>query len=326
MTTPPPGDRLAALLHEAHRTRAHYDVAPDYLRTVQRHGMTQGWRGSVWAWYLEVSSFGPLAQSCHIDVVPTVALSFLDRYLSKHSCNQHTFRLVAFCALLVALKVHGASVGKGAHAVRILLNGSHTFTLPEIKMMEKHLLVELDWHLSPVTLPQLVRAVADCVATVPECVNKQMRLFTSLVAADFSLQRFPATMLACGVVQFMLEARRSAAAAVGALSAHPVVRELMATHDPEQAQICVGLLRRTLANATPDVPDTPPPAAAAEEAHEMPSTPVVGQALPKPRAHSPDSVVDGCLRRPRDATSPFVAPLAKRARVLGDDAARSATP
>jgi len=120
-----------------------YMPRPDYIRDVQRDGMTEKWRHKITVW------FDQLAESFKMSTETlSVAANYLDRYLSVESCGSLKFQLASVASIFLASKVEEARPFKTADFVTL---SDGIFTAADLRLMELELLCTLKWHLHPPT-------------------------------------------------------------------------------------------------------------------------------------------------------------------------------
>ncbi|KAL7542481.1 hypothetical protein ACHAWF_007183 [Thalassiosira exigua] len=130
-------------------------AVPDYLSEEWQRTLTEGeaadeeprinesWRGTICGWMYEVADHFEYSRE-----VVSVAMSYLDRYLSKHSVNRRMFQLAAMTALYLAVKVMEPRKISAAGIVGL---SRGYFVEEHIKTMENAMLRSLEWSVLPPT-------------------------------------------------------------------------------------------------------------------------------------------------------------------------------
>lgn len=129
-------------------TEALYEAQPDYMGKVQLDGMCDTWREKIVTWFQQLGESFRLSQ-----VTLSVAVNYLDRFLSVKSVDSVNFQLASITAIFVASKVEEPRPFRTSEFVRL---SDGIFSASDIRLMELELLCTLNWHLNPPTAIEFV--------------------------------------------------------------------------------------------------------------------------------------------------------------------------
>ncbi|RHY30645.1 hypothetical protein DYB32_004162 [Aphanomyces invadans] len=116
----------------------------DYLVRTQLHGMTASWRTQVVDWMISV------AETVEFEVTTiTLAIHYLDRYLSVVSVRQADLELIALVCLMTASKFNESD---GLTVAEVSQMIDDKYSPASVLAMERSLLAKLEWNLHA-TLP-----------------------------------------------------------------------------------------------------------------------------------------------------------------------------
>jgi len=179
--------RLRALRHY----EAIYAPLEGYIEHVQRQGMTVEWRSKIVTWYHQ------LADSFALDVTTIyAATNFLDRFLSKKSCNSMNFRLASIGCLFLAAKIEERTPILATHFCEL---SEGLFTPTDLRLMELELLRTLRWRLyptTPLTFAGLLARLYDGAPDEIDTIEQRTTALLSVTLFEVELLAYPASMQA----------------------------------------------------------------------------------------------------------------------------------
>lgn len=175
-----------------------YAIRPNFMETVQTHGMERGWREDIATYFTELCDFLEMPPEVHAS-----ALNILDRYLSKRSCNQLLFQLASVTAFLISAKLHGKV---REYNIWTLLTSSHGhFRANDVFTMERDILNVLGWRLNAPTAVALLESFAACWRGSPAALSEpgfqRAHELVRLAANDTDSLHCPASQIAWAAIR-----------------------------------------------------------------------------------------------------------------------------
>lgn len=158
---------------------------------MQREGVNSEWRAKIVSWFHELGgSFG-------LDVSTIfTAVNYLDRFLSKRSCDCFNFRLASIGCLFLAVKVEERSPILAADFCG-LTNGC--FEVDDLRKMELELLSTLRWRVHPATTLTYVGLLV-CLYDGDRPVEERAEQLVTQALYDVELLKFPTSLQAVSAV------------------------------------------------------------------------------------------------------------------------------
>lgn len=158
---------------------------------MQREGVTSEWRAKIVSWFYELGdSFGLDASTIF------TAVNYLDRFLSKRSCDCFNFRLASIGSLFLAVKVEERSPILAADFCD-LTNGC--FEPADLRKMELELLSTLRWRVHPATTLTYVGLLV-CLYDGDRPVQDRAEHLVTEALYDVDLLKFPTSLQAVSAV------------------------------------------------------------------------------------------------------------------------------
>jgi len=177
---------------------------PRYLVEVQRDGMSEAWRQTIVAFFLELSERFEAGgeESMDPNLIPA-AMNLLDRYLSVKSCDAVMFQQAALIALQISSKIHGFRPIVPPLLVRL---SNNRFTPRQLLVMEKDMLMTLRWDLHPSTVVRILDhfiliALKDVDLEATPSFDRNLRECLDLTLGDYEILRFPPSYIAWAVLE-----------------------------------------------------------------------------------------------------------------------------
>jgi len=226
--------------HAARRLRAlaaaeqAYAVDGDYLCTVQTFGMTAGWRDKIAQWYGELGHAFEMRKE-----TIAIATNYLDRYLSRRSCESVDLQLAATASIFLASKVEEQKHFRTGDLVSLC---GGLFSRSDLRLMEVNLMMTLGWQLNPPTVHAnvyhlLALVPAELVGDRPRRVVRDRALeHAEQYRADYAFLRYPPSMAAVAAVVCGLRAVDAPRRATEAFIARVNALGLPYQKDPEAPQ------------------------------------------------------------------------------------------
>ncbi len=190
-----------------------YRPRPDYLEAVQRDGMSPQWRPKIMAWFDQLGdSFQLKAETL------AMATNYLDRYLSRQSCDNVSFQLASIASIFLASKIEEVQPFDEAHPFHIsdfVALSDGLFTASDLLLMELELLCTLKWHLTPPTVHAAAHLLVGLLEDIPEVegpsvdheeVADRACAYADKVRADAAFLEYPPSMVAVATVICALKA------------------------------------------------------------------------------------------------------------------------
>jgi hypothetical protein len=156
------------------------------------------WREKICEWCYHVVD--------HYDMnreVVSVAMNFLDIYLSKRTVNRRIFQLAAMTAVYLAIKLYEP---KTLHLSSLVELSRGYFLAKHIVAMEEAMLQALSWHVHPPTPYAFCREMmhllsADLTPRIQHDVSELARFFTELSVCDyFFCTRKPSSIALASII------------------------------------------------------------------------------------------------------------------------------
>jgi len=236
------------------KSEAAYAVDEAYINNVQTRGMTTAWRDKISQWFSELGD----AFDMRGETV-AIASNYLDRYLSRRSCESTDLQLAATASVFLASKVEEQRHFKTGDLVSLC---GGLFTRSDLRLMELELMMTLQWRLNPPTVHAFVHYLAELVPSDVVGDRKTRRAKAKALAhaerarVDYAFLRYPPSLAAvaavvCGLreVGAPLHATETFVARVSALGL-PYQRDPEA---PQKMQDC-GLIFLEFAPDSRDLP------------------------------------------------------------------------
>ncbi|KAJ8612262.1 hypothetical protein CTAYLR_002913 [Chrysophaeum taylorii] len=199
-------------LRAAAREECHYAPLHGYVNTVQTDGMTSSWRSKIITWYHQ------LADSFHLDVGTIyTAVNYLDRFLSKSSCNSLNFRWMP-----ISRRDRGPPFAIGnknertdrAQATKIEERrpilatqfcdlSENIFVPADLRRMELELLAALKWRLHPTTQHAYVGmlvCLVDAEDSVVETLEERADVLLNSALYDLDFLKFTSSLQAVSAI------------------------------------------------------------------------------------------------------------------------------
>lgn len=134
--------RACLLLSKLAVAEHFYQPSPTYLRDVQTD-VTEDWRHKITIWFDHVGA------AFHMESETlSVAVNFLDRYLSAVACTADTFELASLSAMLLASKMQETQPLRLSDVARL---SCRKIDAKDVNLMELDMLRVLKWRLHPPT-------------------------------------------------------------------------------------------------------------------------------------------------------------------------------
>eukprot|EP00122_Pirum_gemmata_P012933 Pgem_evm1s12027 len=140
------GNFILKTLLELEKT---YTVNSDYLNKVQENGIETWMRAHLVEWMLEVCDQYSL--SC-----VSLAVNYVDRFLSKEKEDHEELQCVGAAALLIASKIKDVTP---LNPNLLCVCSDHAFPVESLKKMEHKMLCSLSWKLNPVTADEVAEFI-----------------------------------------------------------------------------------------------------------------------------------------------------------------------
>lgn len=133
---------MTRLLQKLAAAEQYYQPSPTYLKDVQTD-VTEDWRHKITIWFDHVGA------AFHMDSETlSVAVNFLDRYLSVVACTADTFELASLSAMLLASKMQESQPLRMSDVARL---SCRQIDVQDVNLMELDMLRVLKWRLHPPT-------------------------------------------------------------------------------------------------------------------------------------------------------------------------------
>jgi len=177
-------------LSKLSETEALYQPRPTYITDVQTDGMTKAWRHKITVW------FDQLAESFKMSTETlSIAINYLDRYLSCESCGSLKFQLASVASIFLASKVEEARPFKTVDFVTL---SDGVFSAADLRLMELELLCTLKWHLHPPTFHTFINLLLVLFEkdVDSELVGEQAFRFAERTRLDAGFIKYPPSMIA----------------------------------------------------------------------------------------------------------------------------------
>ncbi|OQR83020.1 hypothetical protein ACHHYP_15204 [Achlya hypogyna] len=200
-----------------------------YLLLVQANGVNEASRDHICAWIAEVS-----IEFQFSSVTTALAINYLDRYLSHHSCSPHRLQLVGLVAIFVASKFHEKESISMDEAKEIAAN---VFTIADITRVENEMLSALGWKLHAVVPAMYLDTFLRDL--------KQTRLLQG-VCAEISAVHHTSYAQLCALPSIAAVAIIHTAYDVHGLQKAPLMEYLARVGLPQEADECQRMLRMVL--------------------------------------------------------------------------------
>jgi len=178
-----------------------YRPLPDYLETVQRDGMSPQWRLKIMAWFDQLGDWFQLKTETLV-----MATNYLDRYLSRQSCDKVSFQLASIASIFLASKIEEV---RPFHTSDFVALSGGLFTASDLLLMELELLCTLKWHLNPPTVHAAAHLLVGLLEDIPEVEGRSVNLlvvadracaYADKVRADAVFLEYPPSMVAVATV------------------------------------------------------------------------------------------------------------------------------
>ncbi|CAH4033541.1 G1/S-specific cyclin-D3 [Pieris rapae] len=180
------------------RTEERYAVTANYFGTVQTE-ITPHMRRVVAEWMLEVCE----DQNCQEEVF-TLAMSYLDRFLSTCTVGKSQLQLLGTACLLLASKLREPS-SRGLPADLLVFYTANSITISDLCSWELLVLSKLKWDVAGVTahdfLPLLIsRLPLRGGRVTSEMVQRHAQTFITVAVRDYEFTLYSAsTLAACSI-------------------------------------------------------------------------------------------------------------------------------
>ncbi|CAK1551690.1 unnamed protein product [Leptosia nina] len=179
------------------RTEERYAVTANYFGTVQTE-VTPHMRRVVAEWMLEVCE----DQNCQEEVF-TLAMSYLDRFLSICTVGKSQLQLLGTACLLLASKLREPS-SRGLPADLLVFYTANSVTLTDLCSWELLVLSKLKWDVAGVTahdfLPLLISRLPLRGRVTSEMVQRHAQTFITVAVRDYEFTLYSAsTLAACSI-------------------------------------------------------------------------------------------------------------------------------
>lgn len=187
-------DYIDSIMDHLHVTECKRRPSMDYMDTVQRD-ITVDMRCTLVDWLVEVAlEFRVVSDTLFL------AVSFLDRYLSRVPTERSNLQLVGVTCLLIASKYEEIYAPQVDDFVQIT---DDSYTRDEIIQMEEHILELLDFELTQPTAKTFVRrfvqaAIAGCLPD--QRLEHLCAYFVELALCEYGALRFLPSEIAAAAV------------------------------------------------------------------------------------------------------------------------------
>lgn len=200
----PRADDLSGECDQEHATRRLRSLAAqepayapnaDYIETVQTRGMTDAWRAKIASWFRELGE----AFDMRSETV-AIATNYLDRYLSRRSCESVDLQLAATASIFLASKVEEQRHFRTGDLVSLC---GGLFSRADLRLMELELMMTLGWLLNPPTIHSNVHhlvALVDSDSRDRRSLVDRALKYADKAREDYAMLRYPPSLAAVAAV------------------------------------------------------------------------------------------------------------------------------
>ena len=162
---------------------------------VQTRGMTDAWRAKIASWFRELGE----AFDMRSETV-AIATNYLDRYLSRRSCESVDLQLAATASIFLASKVEEQRHFRTGDLVSLC---GGLFSRADLRLMELELMMTLGWLLNPPTIHSNVHhlvALVDSDARDRRSLVDRALKYADKAREDYAMLRYPPSLAAVAAV------------------------------------------------------------------------------------------------------------------------------
>lgn len=181
------------VLHNLLRMEERYLINSKLFECVQRNEITPDNRRTVAEWMLEVCE----ELRCQSDVF-SLAMSYLDRFLSVCRIRRSAFQIVGSTCLLIASKVRETCP---ISPDKLVFYAANSFKLDDLWVWELLILSKLKWEVSTVTPHDFIRPLLRRIPVEESDVDctvlfRHAHTFMALCAREFQFSNFTPSIIA----------------------------------------------------------------------------------------------------------------------------------